>query len=49
MKISAGSFDAIEARLQVILEHAVKKAKAHRRKTILKRDFQHELDLFDID
>jgi histone H3/H4 len=49
MKISADSFEATEARLQAILEHAAKKAKAKKRKTILKRDFIHELDLFDID
>ena len=49
MKISADSFDAADARLKVILEQAAKKAKAKKRKTILKRDFIHELDLFDID
>lgn len=49
MKISADSFEAAEARLQAILEHAAKKAKTKKRKTILKRDFIHELDLFDID
>ena len=49
MKISADSMDAAEARLKVILEHAAKKAQAKRRKTILKRDFIHEIDLFDLD
>lgn len=49
MKISADSFDAAEARLKVILEQAAQKAKAKKRKTILKRDFVHELDLFDLD
>jgi histone H3/H4 len=49
MKISADSFDAAEARLKAILEQAAKKAKTKKRKTILKRDFIHELDLFDLD
>ncbi|MEN8223941.1 MAG: hypothetical protein ABFS05_01160 [Bacteroidota bacterium] len=49
MKISADSFEAAEARLKAILEHAAKKAKSRKRKTILKRDFIHELDLFDLD
>jgi len=49
MKISADSFDAAEARLKAILEHAAKKAQKKRRKTILKRDFIHEIDLFDLD
>ena len=49
MKISADSFEAAEARLKTILEHAAKKAQAKRRKTILKRDFIHEIDLFDLD
>ena len=49
MKISADSYDAAEARLKVILEYAAKKAKSKRRKTILKRDFIHEIDLFDLD
>lgn len=49
MKISADSFDAAEARLKVILEHAAKKAQSKKRKTILKRDFIHEIDLFDLD
>jgi histone H3/H4 len=49
MKISADSFEAAEARLKVILEHAAKKAQSKRRKTILKRDFIHEIDLFDLD
>jgi histone H3/H4 len=40
--------DAAEARLKAILEHAAKKAQKKRRKTILKRDFIHELDLFDL-
>ncbi len=48
MKISADSMDAAEARLKAVLEHAAKKAKKKRRKTILKRDFVHELDLFDL-
>ena len=49
MKISAGSFEAAEARLEAVLEHALKKAQAKKRKTILKRDFMHELDLFDLE
>jgi histone H3/H4 len=49
MKISADSFEAAEARLNAILEHAAKKAQSKKRKTILKRDFIHELDLFDLD
>ncbi|HSG68222.1 MAG TPA: hypothetical protein VK994_05905 [Bacteroidales bacterium] len=49
MKISADSFDAAEARLTAILEQAAKKAQSKKRKTILKRDFIHELDLFDLD
>ena len=49
MKISADSFEAAEARLKAILEHAAKKAQAKRRKTILNRDFIHEIDLFDLD
>jgi histone H3/H4 len=49
MKISADSFVAAEARLKAILEHATKKAQSKKRKTILKRDFIHELDLFDLD
>ncbi|RLD59659.1 MAG: hypothetical protein DRI97_00540 [Bacteroidetes bacterium] len=48
MKISADSMEAAEARLKVILEHAAKKAQQKRRKTILKRDFIHEIDLFDL-
>lgn len=48
MKISADSMDAAEARLKVILEYAAKKAQQKRRKTILKRDFAHEIDLFDL-
>ncbi len=48
MKISADSFDAAEARLEVILQQAAKKARTKRRKTILKRDFAHEIDLFDL-
>ena len=48
MKISADSMEAAEARLKIILEHAAKKARQKRRKTILKRDFIHELDLFDL-
>lgn len=48
MKISADSMDAAEARLRVILEQAAKKARQEKRKTILKRDFIHELDLFDL-
>jgi len=48
MKISADSMDAAEARLKVILTHAAKKAEKKKRKTILKRDFVHELDLFDL-
>ncbi len=47
MKISADSMEAAEARLKVILEHAAKKAQQKKRKTILKRDFIHEIDLFD--
>ncbi|MDT8393166.1 MAG: hypothetical protein RQ761_04945 [Bacteroidales bacterium] len=49
MKISSDSFEAAEARLKTILEHAARKAKAKRRKTILKRDLTHEPDLFDLD
>ncbi len=49
MKISASSYEAAEARLKAILEHAAKKAQSKKRKTILKRDFIHELDLFDLD
>jgi len=49
MKISAASFEAAEARLEAILKHAAKKAQTKKRKTILKRDFIHELDLFDLD
>lgn len=49
MKISAGSFEAAEARLNAVLEQAMKKAQAKKRKTILKRDFMHELDLFDLE
>ena len=49
MKISADSFEAAEARLKAILEHAAKKALKKKRKTILKRDFIHEIDLFDLD
>lgn len=48
MKISADSMEAAEARLKAILEHAARKAQKKRRKTILKRDFVHELDLFDL-
>jgi len=48
MKISADSMEAAEARLKVILEHAAKKAQHKKRKTILKRDFIHEIDLFDL-
>jgi histone H3/H4 len=48
MKISADSFEAAEARLEAIIKHAAKKAQKKRRKTILKRDFEHELDLFDL-
>lgn len=48
MKISADSMEAAEARLKTILEHAAKKARKKKRKTILKRDFIHELDLFDL-
>ena len=48
MKISADSMDAAEARLKIILEHAVKKAQSKKRKTVLKRDFIHEIDLFDL-
>jgi len=49
MKISADSYVAAEARLNAILEHAAKKAQTKKRKTILKRDFIHELDLFDLE
>jgi len=48
MKISADSMEAAEARLKTILEHAAQRAKQKKRKTILKRDFIHELDLFDL-
>ena len=48
MKISADSMEAAEARLKTILEQAAKKAQQKRRKTVLKRDFIHELDLFDL-
>ena len=48
MKISADSFDEAEARLKVILEQAAKKARTKRRKTILKRDLTHEIDLLDL-
>lgn len=49
MKISADSFEAAEARLKSILENAAKKAQSKKRKTILKRDFIHKLDLFDLE
>ncbi len=49
MKISAESFDAAEARLKAILDHAAGKARSKKRKTLLKRDFQHEIDLFDLE
>ncbi|NQT78397.1 MAG: hypothetical protein HQ565_11830 [Bacteroidetes bacterium] len=49
MKISADSFAAAEARIDFIIKHAAKKAQSKRRKTILQRDFEHKLDLFDLD
>ena len=48
MKISADSLKAADKRLKVILEQAVKRAQSKKRKTILKRDIEHEPDLFDI-
>lgn len=48
MKISADSLIAADQRLKVILEQAAKRAQSKKRKTILKRDMEHEPDLFDI-
>jgi histone H3/H4 len=49
MRISTGSYDAVEDRLRIILETAAKKARSKKRKTILKRDFQHEPNLFTLE
>jgi len=48
MKISHDSFQEAENRLKEILSDGAKKARAKKRKTILKRDLEHQKDLFDM-
>lgn len=47
MKISSDSFAELDSRLKDILEEAARKARADKRKTIMKRDLEKQHDLFE--